>query len=114
MNKSAFDIAKDLEEYVDPKAKKSWDWKKVYPGVSSKIDYSAQRLARTMPAHAYQQSLEATVKNNPFIDGYIWHSGTGKRTCEICRERDGKFLQKESCLWTIPTDDAPLLQKGKV
>ena len=36
MNKSAFDIAKDLEEYVDPKAKKSWAWKKVYPGVSYK------------------------------------------------------------------------------
>lgn len=113
MNKSAFDIAKDLEEYVDPKAKKSWDWKKVYPGVSSKIDYSAQRLARTMPAHAYQQSLEATVKNNPFIDGYIWHSGTGKRTCEICRERDGKFFAKGKLPMDHPNGRCAFITKGR-
>lgn len=113
MNKSAFDIAKDLEEYVDPKAKKSWDWKKVYPGVSSKIDYSAQRLARTMPAHAYQQSLEATVKNNPFIDGYIWHSGTGKRTCEICRERDGKFFAKGKLPMDHPNGQCTFITKGQ-
>lgn len=113
MNKSAFDIAKDLEEYVDPKAKKSWDWKKVYPGVSSKIDYSAQRLARTMPAHAYQQSLEATVKNNPFIDGYIWHSGTGKRTCEICRERDGKFFAKGKLPMDHPNGRCTFITKGQ-
>jgi len=113
MNKSAFDIAKDLEKYVDPKAKKSWDWKKVYPGVSSKIDYSAQRLARTMPAHAYQQSLEATVKNNPFIDGYIWHSGTGKRTCEICRERDGKFFAKGKLPMDHPNGRCTFITKGQ-
>ena len=113
MNKSTFDIAKDLEEYVDPKAKKSWDWKKVYPGVSSKIDYSAQRLARTMPAHAYQQSLEATVKNNPFIDGYIWHSGTGKRTCEICRERDGKFFAKGKLPMDHPNGRCTFITKGQ-
>lgn len=113
MNKSAFDIAKDLEEYVGPKAKKSWDWKKVYPGVSSKIDYSAQRLARTMPAHAYQQSLEATVKNNPFIDGYIWHSGTGKRTCEICRERDGKFFAKGKLPMDHPNGRCTFITKGQ-
>ena len=113
MNKSAFDIAKDLEEYVDPKAKKSWDWKKVYPGVSSKIDYSAQRLARTMPAHAYQQSLEATVKNSPFIDGYIWHSGTGKRTCEICRERDGKFFAKGKLPMDHPNGRCTFITKGQ-
>lgn len=113
MNKSAFDIAKDLEEYVDPKAKKSWDWKKVYPGVSSKIDYSAQRLARTMPAHAYQQSLEATVKNNPFIDGYIWYSGTGKRTCEICRERDGKFFAKGKLPMDHPNGRCTFITKGQ-
>lgn len=113
MNKSAFDIAKDLEEYVDPKAKKPWDWNKVYPGVSSKIDYSAQRLARTMPAHAYQQSLEATVKNNPFIDGYIWHSGTGKRTCEICRERDGKFFAKGKLPMDHPNGRCTFITKGQ-
>ena len=66
-----------------------------------------------MPAHAYQQSLEATVKNNPFIDGYIWHSGTGKRTCEICRERDGKFFAKGKLPMDHPNGRCTFITKGQ-
>lgn len=95
LNKSAYDIAKDLEMYVDPKAKKTWDWSKVYPGTDKQIDYSAQRLARTMVQHAYQQTLERTLKNNPFNKGIKWRSALiPGRTCEICRERNGKVYQK--------------------
>lgn len=93
-NKSAYDIAKDLEKYVDPKAKKEWDWSKVYPGTSNKVDYNAQRLARTMVSHAYQQSLERVCKNNPFVDGFIWQSAHSDRVCPICAERDGQFFKK--------------------
>lgn len=93
-NKSAYDIAKDLEKYVDPKAKKEWDWSKVYPGTSKKVDYNAQRLARTMVSHAYQQSLERVCKNNPFVDGFIWQSAHSDRVCPICAERDGQFFKK--------------------
>lgn len=93
-NRSAYDIAKDLEKFVDPKARKDWDWSKVYPGTSKKIDYNAQRLARTMVSHAYQQSLERVCKNNPFVTGYIWQAAMTERTCEICAERDGKFFAK--------------------
>lgn len=93
-NKSAYDIAKDLEKYVDPSAKKDWDWSKVYPGTSKKIDYNAQRLARTMVSHAYQQSLERVCKNNPFVDGYIWQAAHSGRVCPICEERDGKLFAK--------------------
>lgn len=92
LNKSSYDIAKDLEKYVDPKAKKPWDWSKVYPGTKKKIDYNAQRLARTMVGHAYQQSVVATTENNPFIDGILWISGHTSTTCEICNERDGKVF----------------------
>lgn len=93
-NKSAYDIAKDLEKYVDPSSKKPWDWSKVYPGTSKKIDYNAQRLARTMVSHAYQQSLERVCKNNPFVTGYIWQAGHSTRVCEICADRDGQFYRK--------------------
>lgn len=93
-NKSAYDIAKDLEKYVDPKAKKEWNWSKVYPGTSKKVDYNAQRLARTMVSHAYQQSLERVCKNNPFVDGFIWQSAHSDRVCPICAERDGQFFKK--------------------
>lgn len=98
-NKSAYDIAKDLEKYVDPLARKDWDWSKVYPGTARKVDYSAQRLARTMVSHAYQQSLLATTKYNPFVKGYRWRSAHSSRTCEICNERDGKLYS---------ADDLPL------
>lgn len=95
-NKSAFDIAKDLEKYVNPEAAKSWDWSKAYPGVRKKVDYNAQRLARTMVQHAYQQTLERSLKHNPFNKGIKWHSAlSAARTCEICRERNGQIFPKD-------------------
>lgn len=99
-NKSAYDIAKDLEKYVDPSAKKDWEWSKVYPGTSKRVDYNAQRLARTMSAHAYQQSMLASTKDNPFVKGYRWKSGHTSRTCDLCNERDGKVYTAEN----IPMD----------
>lgn len=93
-NKSAYDIAKDLEKYVDPSAKKDWDWSKVYPGTAKKVDYSAQRLARTMVSHAYQQSFVRTTQKNPFVTKYKWVSAGGARTCEICAARDGVEYSK--------------------
>lgn len=98
-NKSAYEIAKDLEKYVNPSAKKEWDWSKVYPGTNKKVDYNAQRLARTMVSHSYQQSLLATTRHNPFVHGYKWRSAHTSRTCELCNERDGKVYS---------ADDLPL------
>lgn len=100
LNKSSYDIAKDLEKYVSPSAQKPWDWSKVYPGTKKKIDYNAQRLARTMVGHAYQQSVIATAKSNPFVDGVKWISGHTESTCEICNERDGKIFPKDK----VPLD----------
>ena len=95
LNKSTYDIAKDLEMYVDPNAKKPWDWNKVYPGVNKKIDYNSQRLARTLVSHAYQQSLVQTTKPNPFVTGLQWRSAN-VRSCEICMERDGVIYPKDA------------------
>ena len=94
--KPAYDLAKDLETYLRPEARKPWDWGKVYPGVSRQVDYSAQRLARTAVTHAYQLSLERATKDNPFVEGYRWHSSNGGRVCPLCRERDGKLYEKGS------------------
>lgn len=94
LNKSAYEIAKDLERYVNPSAHKDWEWSKVYPGTKRKVDYSAQRLARTMVAHAYQQSLERACAKNPFVDGYVWLSSNSSRVCPICAARNGQFYKK--------------------
>lgn len=94
-NKSTYDIAKDLERYVNPRARKDWEWSKVYPGTSKKIDYNAQRLARTMVSHAYQESFVRSTKDNPFIESYRWLASGSDRMCEICAERDGKIFSKD-------------------
>ena len=95
-NKSAYDIAKDLEKYLNPEARKDWDWSKVYPGTSKRVDYNAQRLARTMVSHAYQQSFVRVTQKNPFVVDYIWLSAGGARTCDLCMERDGKHFPKDA------------------
>lgn len=94
-NKSTYELAKDLERYVNPQARKEWSWSKVYPGTSKKIDYNAQRLARTMVSHAYQESFVLNTKDNPFIEAYQWLASGGDRMCDICAERDGKIYQKD-------------------
>lgn len=94
-NKSAYDIAKDLEKYVDPTARKDWEWSKVYPGTKKVVDYNAQRLARTMVSHAYQQAFVRTTQKNPFVSKYKWEASNSGRVCEICEERDGKLFDKD-------------------
>ena len=86
MNKSAYEIAKDLESYVDPSAKKPWDWGKVYPGSTKQIDYNAQRLARTAVSHAYQQAFNECVAPNPFVEAVQWNNAHSGRVCHLCME----------------------------
>ena len=83
-NKSSYEIAKALEKYVNPSAAKPWDWSKIYPGTSKKVDYNAQRLARTLVSHAYEQSFIRTTKDNPFFKGYRWLI-SGHDVCPICQ-----------------------------
>lgn len=89
--KSTLEIAKDLEKYVDPKAAKAWDWARVYPGTAMKVDYNAQRLARTMVSHAYEESFVRTTKDNPFFECYRWLISNHENVCEICQDRATDF-----------------------
>lgn len=86
-NKGVYDIAKELEKYVDPNAEKPWDWSRLYPGVHKKIDYNALRLARTLTSHAYQESFERATEKNPFVSAYKWNNGHHSRICPICIAR---------------------------
>lgn len=117
--KSAIEIAKELEQYVDPSARKtaktihSWRYDKagnkikdsVYLG---KIDYNALRLARTLISHAYQQSFENVNRNDPFVVGYRWlTSNFHGRVCEICRAR-AETDQFGLGVGVFPKDQLPL------
>lgn len=99
--RSIADIAADLAKYVNPNAKKDWDFKKIYPGVGNKkIEYNSFRLAVTSISHAYQLSLQRSCKSNPFVEGIQWHTGNSHRgVCAICQDRDGVIY---------PADKLPL------
>lgn len=90
------EIAKNLEAYVRPSAKLPWnltakDGVKIF---KKKVDYNAQRLARTLIQHTYQQTFIAMTKKNPFITDYIWNAN-GSRVCELCMSRDGQHFKKD-------------------
>lgn len=94
--KPIYDIAKDLESYVRPNARLPWnlrmaDGVRIY---KKQVDYNAQRLARTLVQHSYQQSFVSTTKDNPFILDYIWRAN-GSRVCELCMSRDGVHYKKD-------------------
>lgn len=72
-HQSTYDLAKALEQYVKPRAKRSWDWGKVYPDLAGKqVDYNAQRLARTAINHAYFLSNVKVCTENPFVTAMHW------------------------------------------
>lgn len=90
-NMSVYDISKLLEKYVRPDARVPYEF-----GVHQrKVDYNAQRLARTIIQHAYEQVLVAVTKDNPYVTGYIWHADGG-HPCLLCAERDGQFYTPAS------------------
>lgn len=95
MNEPIYDIAKNLEAYVKPGAKLPWnltakDGVKIF---KKSIDYNAQRLARTLVQHGYQQSFKAVTEPNPLIVSYKWNSN-GSRACDLCLSRNGKIYEK--------------------
>lgn len=94
--KPIYDIAKDLESYVRPNARLPWNLRmadsvRIY---KKQVDYNAQRLARTLVQHSYQQSFVSTTKDNPFILDYVWRAN-GSRVCELCMSRDGVHYKKD-------------------
>ena len=98
--KSALDLSRDLEMYLQPGARKPWEWRKVYPRSREIVDYNAQRLARTSVTHAYQMSFQRVTKDNPFIEKYRWETSGGDRVCDLCAEREGKIYAKDE----VPLD----------
>ena len=93
--KSAYELAKDLEMYVNPKAKKPWEWQKVYPNCNRVVDYNAQRLARTSVTHAYQLSFQRATK---IIRS--WNSTSGirpmlERRANCVQREMGKLFDKD-------------------
>ena len=73
-HRGALALARDLEVYVNPKAKMPVSWLKIYPDIpfDRQIDYNAQRLARTAINHAYWAADIETALRNPFCKAIHW------------------------------------------
>lgn len=98
-NQTTNQIAIQLEKYLKPNKNLGWNTNivdgKIYQIHNRKADWRAERLARTMLQHAYQQTLVAMTKDNPFVAGYIWHAA-GNHPCPLCLDRDGNFYTADS------------------
>lgn len=128
--KSAYEIALQLENYVAPQSKKasktisSWRLARetdVQMGRATKVgerihdkfyfgnvDYNAQRLARTMVSHAYQQAFQIVNEKDPFVIGYRWlTSNFHGRVCQLCIDRATKD-QYGLGAGVFPKDQLPL------
>jgi hypothetical protein len=95
-NQDLYTIAKNLEAYVNPRKRTPWnftssDGKRIFRG---KVDFNAQRLARTLLQHSYQKSFQEQTLHNPFVIKYRWLAN-GSRACELCIEMNGKLFEKE-------------------
>lgn len=87
-HKSTYEIAKQLEKYVNPNVLHP-----IKSGVMGEVDYNAQRLARTMVQHAYQEAFVASTIDNPFIEAYKWVTSGLSNVCQLCiaREEDDEY-----------------------
>ena len=85
--RSALNIARDLEAYVNPKAKMPVSWLKLYPSIpfDRQIDYNAQRLARTAINHAYWAANVETALANPFCSAIHWQLSPSHYERQVAR-----------------------------
>ena len=89
---STFDVAKRLEGYLNPNTYSST----IYEASKKRIEFNSYRLAHTSISHAYQQVVRRSAKKNPFVEGIRWRSVNQSRTCQLCRDRDGRLYTVEN------------------
>ena len=107
---SAVDMAKLLEEFVKPKARRFWDNAKIESILSKttarkfeNLEYNALRLARTTISHSATASVRQWGKINPYARQVQWHSVHAPgRTCQICIDLDGQIFDIDKCPFDHP------------
>lgn len=87
-DKNFFEIAQDLERYVNPDSRRDYFWSSQFPGIRRKVDYNAIRLSNTLIQHAFEESFVEMTKNNPFIEAYKWETSGMGNVCQLCMDRE--------------------------
>lgn len=84
--KSYLEIIKDLEKYINPAAKKDFNFRKVYPGLKNKkVDYNAQRLLRTSMTHMFRLQADKKAIDNPYITKAKWNLSSEHYSRQVSR-----------------------------
>lgn len=123
LNKDMYEIAKDIEKYVDPNRRLPWsniikdkDGNVIrFPVGNRKVDYNAIRLVRTTIQHTYQEVLVEMTRDNPFVEGYLWIAAGG-HPCPLCLDRDGTIYQASNLPYDHPNgmcEIEPIVDKEK-
>lgn len=110
MNLPVSEIAENVASCVKPSSRKPWNYTftavdkttgelKKYHVYPKKVDYSAQRLVRTLSQHAYQQTMVSIQRDNPLCQYFKWHA-IGGRACPLCQARNGRLFKKDE----VPLD----------
>lgn len=126
---SATEMSKVLQSFMKPGSSTTWNRKKIleklgpgYAAWNKDLSYEALRLARTTITHAATLALKEGGKVNPYLNSAKWHSVHAiGRTCELCKERDGKvytlaqlpFDHPNGLCWHEPVLDKSLEEIGK-
>ncbi len=83
--RSAPQLARDLEAYVNPKALMPDHWNDIYPcSFNYKVDYNAKRLAVTALNHAYYQGAVMAARQNPYAEFLHWELSSGHEIYDVC------------------------------
>ena len=107
---SAVDMAKILEEFIKPKARRFWDNTKIESILGKttarkfeNLEYNALRLARTTISHSATASVRQWGKINPYANKVQWHSVHAPgRTCQICIDLDEQIFDIDKCPFDHP------------
>ena len=89
-------LAKQVDNYVNPL--KRTEAKTIVSGMSSKVSYQAQRLARTSITHSFAETTIENAKSNPFNKGIKWnlsasHSVRMHGKTDECDDYDSKVFK---------------------
>lgn len=105
--RSAIELARDLEAYVNPSAVMPDHWNSVYPiPFNYAVDYNAKRLAVTTLNHAYYQGMIMAARENPFAEFLHWELSSFHLIYDIC---DTYMEHDEGLgLGNFSLDNAPL------
>lgn len=120
---NARELAKQVDKYVNPT--KVLKAHALEDGMSTKIAYQAQRLARTSITHSFSETTIENAKTNPFNKGIKWNLSAshftrmhGKR--DICDDYNGRVfkpnevpLQHPNCLCYFTEENTDIDQAIK-